>query len=484
MCFSSTPMTCSRGSASTRLNRSAASTGSTYTVLNEHDPNWTVVTPCHTDSPRVRSTCDIRLYIYENYITICGMRARHIVVVGASLSGVRTVEALRRHEVEARISLIGDEAELPYERPPLSKDVLLGKADADAVRLATRESLEAMDVELRLGTPAVGLDVDARELTLADGTLRYDEVVIATGAAAIQPPFATELPGVHVLRTLADALAIRDALERAPRIVVVGGGFIGAEVASAARELGLEVTIVDVAPVLMQRALGPVLAARMTELVADAGVALRLGCGVREIVGSECVEAVRLTDGSTLPADLVVVGVGAAPNVAWLARSGLDLADGVGCDEYLCAAPGVYAVGDAARWHHPHYGRTMRCEHWTAATEHADAVAATLSGAPTACDGVPYVWSDQFGGKLQIAGVVQPDDEIRFVVDEPGRFLALTGSSGVQHAAVALNAPAALIRQRMKLARNPAWPPESSAVEPAAGERRGQVRNEADGVQA
>jgi len=213
--------------------------------------------------------------------------------------------------------------------------------------------------------------------------------------------------------------------------------------------------------VLMQRGLGTTLGERLTELHRQAGVKLHLGAQVAGLTGETRVDGVRLADGTVLPAELVVVGVGAAPNTGWLEGSGLQIADGVVCDEYLRAAPNVHAVGDLARWHHPLYGETVRAEHWTAAVEQADAVAATLTGAPTVCDNVPLVWTDQFGVKVQIAGRIHPDDEIRYLSDDADkrRFVAVTGSHGVQHAAVAMSSPAALIRQRMAIARGAPWPP-------------------------
>lgn len=388
------------------------------------------------------------------------MRRRHIAVVGASLGGLRTVQALRRLGNDARITLIGEEPILPYDRPPLSKEILLGKAEPESVALASSSEIEDLDVDIRLGARATGLDLDARTLLFSDSTLPFDDLVIATGSEPRRPRALTGLDGVHVLRTLDDAVALRRDLEATPRVVVLGGGFIGAEVASAARALGLEVTVVDVAPVLMQRGLGEVVGARMTEIARDAGVHLLLGSTIDRTLGEDRIEGVLLDDGSTLAADVLVLGLGAAPRTDWLASSGLQLADGVVCDQYLAAAPGVYAVGDVARWLHPHYGRSVRFEHWTTAGEHADAVAATLTGTPTASDTVPYVWSDQFDQKIQIAGVLEESDEVRFLVDEPGKFVAVAGSGGAQHAAFALNAPGALVRQRMKLAARPPWPPE------------------------
>jgi 3-phenylpropionate/trans-cinnamate dioxygenase ferredoxin reductase subunit len=384
---------------------------------------------------------------------------RHIVVVGGSLAGLRTVEALRRLGDDARLTLVGAEEALPYDRPPLSKDVLLGKAEPEAVALTTAAALEALGVEVHLGVHATGLDVGARRLAVGQDSVRFDELVVATGAHARRPAFAAPLDGVHLLRTLDDAVAIRTAFEQAPRVVVIGGGFVGAEVASSARALGLDVTVVDIAPVLMERGLGPVIGARMSAIASAAGVRLCLGVGVDRIEGADRVEEVVLTDGARLPADLVVIGVGAAPTTEWLTGSGLRIDDGVVCDEFLAAAPGVHAVGDVSRPFHPHYGRHLRLEHWTAAGEQADALAATLSGAPTAYDAIPYVWSDQFGHKLQIAGVPDPRDEVRFLLDTPEKFVAIAGRDGLQRAAFALDAPGALVRQRMKLTASPPWPP-------------------------
>jgi NADPH-dependent 2,4-dienoyl-CoA reductase/sulfur reductase-like enzyme len=390
------------------------------------------------------------------------VRRRHIAVVGASLGGLRTVEALRRLGCADRITLIGAEASLPYDRPPLSKDVLLGKADAESVNLTTTVDLAALDVDVLLSTPALGLDLAQRTLTLGGahtGRLPFDDLVIATGASARRPFGLGGHVGVHTLRTLDDALAIRSAFEQGARVSILGGGFIGAEVASSARALGLDATIVDLAPVLMQRGLGDVIGARMTAVARAAGVSLALGTSVDEVLGTDRVEAVLLLDGTVIETDLLVLGLGASANTDWLADSGLKIDDGVVCDAHLRAAPGVYAVGDVARWAHPVYG-SIRCEHWTTTGEHADAVAATLTGTPTASAEVPYVWSDQFDHKVQIAGLIGPGDEVSFVVEGSDKFVAVAGSNGRQTAAFALDAPGALIRQRMKLAGSPPWPPE------------------------
>jgi NADPH-dependent 2,4-dienoyl-CoA reductase/sulfur reductase-like enzyme len=392
--------------------------------------------------------------------------AEHIVVVGASLAGLRTVQGLRRKGSRARITLIGDEPGLPYDRPPLSKAVLLGTVDPAALHLADAEALAGLDVDLRLGLGAAGLDLGAREVRLADGTaVPYDRLVIATGSSPRRIPGLRPLAGVHVLRTAGDAAAIRAGLLAARGVAVVGGGFIGAEIASAARKLGLAVTVVDALPTLMTRGLGPRLGERMTELHRRHGVTLRLGCAVADVVGDDRVTAVALGDGSVVPADLVVVGIGTVPNIDWLRGSGVPLDDGVRCDEHLRAAPGVYAVGDVARWHNPHYDRPMRMEHWTSAGEQATALAGTLTGTPTPCAVLPYVWSDQFGRRLQIFGRIEPDDDIEVVFAEGDRFVALARRGGALEGAVAYDAIKHVLPYRMQLARAPV---SRSAAGPAA----------------
>lgn len=394
----------------------------------------------------------------------------HIVIVGAGLAGIRTAEALRRNGSEADITLVGEETEHPYERPPLSKDILLGKADPDGIRLLDGDRLAALDLRLRLGVRATALDPLRRKVTLDSGDeLHYDELVIATGARARHLPFGeldSPAAGVHVLRTLADAVALRDAFAENPRVAVIGGGVIGCEVASAASTLGLDVTIIDPLPALMQRVVGEALAERIAQMHLEAGVTLRLNTGVDGLeTDSDRVVGVRLTSGDVVPAEVVVVGVGAVPNVEWLENSGLTLENGVLADEHLAAvgANNIHVVGDVARWHHRGYGETIRAEHWTAAIDHADAVGQSLTGTPTAVDGVPYIWTDQYGRRIQVAGRIDPDDEVVFAVDEagpPSKLFAQFGSNGVQHAAISLGAAPMLIKSRIAMGQGEVpWPP-------------------------
>jgi NADPH-dependent 2,4-dienoyl-CoA reductase/sulfur reductase-like enzyme len=396
-----------------------------------------------------------------------------IVVVGASLAGLRTVQALRRRGSDAHITLIGDEAELPTDRPPLSKQVLLNTHKPSSIELIGEDALRDLDLHLTLGRSATGLDLSARRITLDDGTsIPFDTLIIATGSRPITLPGSERFAGVHTLRTMADAQAIRAGLEAGARVAVIGGGFIGAEVASSARTLGRDVTIIDALPVLMYRGLGATLGGLMGELHQAHGVHLRLGIGVVELVGGaeqsgrSQVEAVRLADGSIVPADLVIVGIGTTPNTHWLADSGLTIADGVVSDEQLRAAEGVYAVGDVVRWPNAHYGESERAQHWTAAVDQASAVAQTLTGTPTPCAVLPYVWSDQFGSRLQIMGRIREQDELRFTLREPEKFLAISGGDGRLQGAVGLNSTRDLIRQRMALMNNEPWEAEPEPVSP------------------
>lgn len=381
-----------------------------------------------------------------------------VVVAGGSLAGLRTVEALRRGGYAGRVTVLGAERELPYDRPPLSKEVLAGKWDPARAALRTPESYAALDAEWRLATAATGLDLAGRAVLAGGERVPFDALVIATGAAPRRLPGPLP-PGVHVLRTLADCLAIRDAFDRAARVAVVGAGFIGGEVAATARARGLDVALIEALPVPLERQLGAVMGAEVAALQRDCGVDVRLGVGVAGFDGSERVRAVRLADGSAVPADVVVLGIGVAPETGWLAGSGLALEDGVLCDERCRAsAPGVYAAGDVARWWNPRYGEAMRVEHWTHATEQADAAAASLLAGAGPCAPfapVPYFWSDQHGVKIQLAGRIRPGDEVCVVdgVVSERRFVALYGREGRLSAVLGWNRPR-LVMQYRRLIRD------------------------------
>ena len=280
-----------------------------------------------------------------------------VVIVGASLAGIRCAEALRRQGFDGRLVLVGDEPHRPYDRPPLSKEVLRGERAPEQLALVKPESFDALRLELHLGQRATALDLAARRVRLESGAeLAYDGLVIATGARARALPGAPPLAGIHVLRTLDDALAIRAELEARPRVAVVGAGFIGAEVAATCRQRGLDVTLIEALPHPMARVLNREVGMLCAAAHRDAGVDVRLGVGVQALEGGARVERVRLKDGSAVAADLVVVGIGAIPETHWLETSGLALGDGVLCDASLAAAPDVVAAGDVARWQHPGYG--------------------------------------------------------------------------------------------------------------------------------
>jgi 3-phenylpropionate/trans-cinnamate dioxygenase ferredoxin reductase subunit len=398
-----------------------------------------------------------------------------IVVVGASLAGVRTVEGLRRRGSDADVVLVGAEPGpaggiwgdgIAADRPPLSK-AFLADAAVEARPLTDRAGLGALGVELVTGR-AVDLDLDRRRVGLHGGeSVAFDSLVVATGSTPRSVPGLEPRPGVWTLRTAADATAIRAACPEGARVVVVGGGFIGAEVAWTLRQRGLSVSLVEPLPALMVRGLGQELGAEFTRRHAAAGVDLHLGAGVAAIEGADRVTGVRLTDGTLLPADAVVLGLGTAPETGWLTGAGLDLRDGVVCDERLAAAgaEGVWAVGDVARWRHPREGEDVRVEHWTNAVETAGVVAANLTGTPTVHDAVPYVWTDQLGARLQVFGRVRPQDELRVVVGDLGdTFVALTGGDGLLRSVVGFGAVKALLPFRKLLLAGAGWDEALSAA--------------------
>jgi 3-phenylpropionate/trans-cinnamate dioxygenase ferredoxin reductase subunit len=378
-----------------------------------------------------------------------------VVVVGASLAGVRTIQALRRLGCDAQVTLIGREPGIACDRPPLSKG-FLSDPDATARPLLGPADLAKLEVTALLGRSATDL-APAGQTVGTDGGERigYDALVIATGSAPRLLPGLEPGPGVQVLRTAADAARIKEALSARACVVVVGGGFIGAEIASTGRRMGCAVTVIEPLPALMIRGLGPALSQAMTRRHVLAGTDLRLGVGVTGLESASGGQTVRLTDGSTVPADLVVIAVGAVPETGWLRGSGLDSSDGVLCDGRLAAVgvPGVYAAGDVARWHHPRYAEPVRMEHWTSAIEHAGVVAANICGQGRTHDSLPYVWSDQLGGRLQIFGRVQADDEVNYVLGDASSdaFVAITGREDRLNAVVGFAAVRELLPYRKLL---------------------------------
>jgi phthalate 3,4-dioxygenase ferredoxin reductase subunit len=381
---------------------------------------------------------------------------RTVVVVGSSIGGVRTAQALRSEGFDGRIVLVGEETALPYDKPPLSKQFLAGQWDADRTALLTAEAAEREGIELRLGVRATRLDIAAKQVHLADGTrVDYDQAVIATGASARPSPWRPG-SGVHVVRTLEDSLALRADLDHEGPVVVVGGGFIGAEAAATARALGREVTVVDPMPTPIGRVVGPEIGQYFTELHHRHGVATRFGMGVEGIEGAAGDLRVRLTDGSELAAATVVVGIGAVPNDGWLADSGLPIDNGVVCDEYCRAldAPDVFAIGDVARWYHPGHREYVRVEHWTNAVEQGQCAAHNIAHPDDlrSYRPVEYVWSDQYDWKVQIVGRPTRGTQHEVIGEltgvKPRAAVLYTDETGMLTGVVTVNWPKALVQCR------------------------------------
>ncbi|MET7892580.1 NAD(P)/FAD-dependent oxidoreductase [Streptomyces mirabilis] len=387
-----------------------------------------------------------------------------VLVVGASAAGLATVEALRRKGYEGGITVLGAEPHAPYDRPPLSKQVLSGAWEPTRSALRTQEVLSTLDAEFVLGDAAVALDAATRTVRAQSGReLRADAFVIATGVRPRVLPGQEDLTGVHVLRTLDDALALRKELLDSARLVVVGEGVLGAEIAATARTLGLDVTMAGPLPAPLALQVGPLVSGLLAELHDERGVRLRLGTGVTGLAGEHGrVTGVLLGTGEVLPADTVVVAIGATPATEWLADSGLRLDNGVVCDSRCRAAEGVYAVGDVARWQHERLGRLVRLENRTNATEQATAVAGVILGEDRPYQPVPYFWTDQFDAKLQVHGVLSADAEVDVVEGDvtARRFVARYRSDGVVTGVLGWNMPkqARLRRQEIVDALNAPTP--------------------------
>ncbi|MBW1882313.1 MAG: FAD-dependent oxidoreductase [Deltaproteobacteria bacterium] len=355
----------------------------------------------------------------------------HIAVVGAALAGFRTVEALRREGFGGRITLIGAEDEAPYDRPPLSKQFLVDDWELEKLALS-RSGVEELKIDWRLGVSAVSLASSTRTLRLADASeVRADAIVLATGTRARRLPFGHDLEGVLELRSLADARKLREAFGHARRAVIVGAGFIGMEVAASCRQKGLEVAVVEPLEAPLIRGLGAILGERVAERHRQEGIVFHLGTGVEGFDGVSRIEGVRLSNGETLAADVVVVGVGAAPATEWLEGAGIEIDNGVLCDATgSTGREGIYALGDCARWENPRYPERPRFEHWTSAVEQSDVVAKRIvHGEAPEFAPVPYVWSDQFDLRIVITGEVRAGDEMHVCLGsiEEDRFLALFG---------------------------------------------------------
>lgn len=394
---------------------------------------------------------------------------KNVVVVGAGVAGTRAAETLRQEGYDGALTIVGAERHAPYHRPPLSKKLLTGKVHRAGVDLAPQFD---MDARVLRGASALNLDMSSRTVHVRDDgqelSLPFDGLVIASGAVPRQWPGAPVPDGVLLLRTVEDCLAIRDRLASRPRVVVVGGGFIGAEVAASCRSIGLDVVLIEKADSPLLSALGKELASRWADLHRQHGVDLRVGVGVDGFVGNGRVEGVRLTDGSRVPADLVIVGLGVSPATDWLDGSGLRVDDGVVCDacgvaEGSTADAPVVAAGDVARWWHPLYERHLRTEHWDDAGRQGAAAARALLAGPQGAEpdgGVPYFWSDQYDIKLQMLGVPRDYDSVEIVEGDPGswQFVAAYGRGG--HTIAALGTiPGRVYAYREAVEKRAEFPP-------------------------
>jgi 3-phenylpropionate/trans-cinnamate dioxygenase ferredoxin reductase subunit len=349
---------------------------------------------------------------------------RTFVIAGASLAGAKAAETLRTEGFDGRIVLIGDEAVRPYERPPLSKDYLRGEMGFDSAAVHDEGFYEANAIELRTSTLVTAFDTQRSEVTLGSGErIRYDQLLLATGTSPrrLSTPGA-ELSGVHYLRQLVDADALRRVLTASRRVVVIGAGWIGSEVAASARQLGAEVAVIDPGSVPLGRVLGPEVGAVYRDLHAEHGVEMHFGVTVESIRGTTSVKEVRLTNGTVLPAEVVVVGIGVIPRIELAQGADLVTDNGIAVDEHLAtSAPGIYAAGDVANAFHPLYGTRVRLEHWSAALNQGPTAAMNMLGEPTVYDRVPYFFSDQYDLGMEYRGWAPIWDEVVFRGDPATR---------------------------------------------------------------
>lgn len=357
---------------------------------------------------------------------------------------------------------------MPYDRPPLSKKLLSGEWEPERIGLRKAEDVEGLLLEWQLGSRAVALSIDSRTVILDNGReVPFDGLIIATGSAARRLPGQPDLEGVHVLRTMDDAMALRSAIDpskhgSAPRVVVIGAGFIGLEVAATARGRGCPVTVLEGAPAPMIRGLGEDMGRAAALVHQDNGVDVRVGVSVTRFVEGNPgrISGVELSTGEVVPADVVVIGVGAQPGTDWLEDSGLVVRDGVVCDHFLNAgAPLVYAAGDVCRWTNDLYGREMRVEHWTTASEQGAAAARNLlaeaaGSERTPYSAVPFFWSDQFTARIQFLGRAEGDEKVHVVIGSPDErsFVALYEKQGILVAALGVSRPRQLMPFRSLIA--------------------------------
>lgn len=383
-----------------------------------------------------------------------------VVIVGASAAGLSVADKLRREGFDGPVAMVGDEDESPYDRPPLSKEFLAGAWPQEKLALKSAAALSGLKLDLRLGVRAESVDTDARYVQLSDGSgLTYADLVIATGVRPRTLPGAAGPAGVHSLRTIADARALKDALRPGARLVIVGAGFLGAEIAAVARQAGVDVTLLSDSDAPLSDVLGSELGELLIGVHRAHGVNIRTGVTASGFVVEDGrVSAVRLADGGVVEADTVLVSIGSIPNTDWLAGSGIPVGDGVLCDEYCRAMSHVWAAGDVASWHHIGLGERLRIEHRTNAAEQGMAVARNILAGdrPAPFVPVPYIWSDQYDLKIQIYGL--PRGAESFTITDGGldgrKLVGIYGKGGRVRAAVGINMIRPLRAARALVAAN------------------------------
>lgn len=374
------------------------------------------------------------------------------MIVGGGLAAARTAEQLRRSEYVGAITIVSEENRLPYDRPPLSKDVL--RSETDDVTLKPAEYYEKNDITVLLGSAVTSVDTAAQVLTLASGgELPYDELVIATGLVPRRISSFPDLDGIHVLRSFDQSLALRKAAGTAHRAVVVGAGFIGCEVAASLRSLGVDVVLVEPQPAPLASVLGETIGGLVARLHRAEGVDVRCGVGVSEVSGEDRVQKVTLGDGTELDADLVIVGIGSHPATGWLEGSAVEVHNGVVCDEVgRASVPHVWAIGDVASWRDA-AGEQVRVEHWSSVADQARALVPSLLGADAPSSvSVPYFWSDQYDIKIQCLGEPEATDTVHVVEDDGRRFLAYYERDGAVVGVVGGGMPGKVMKTRSKIA--------------------------------
>lgn len=384
---------------------------------------------------------------------------RNIAIVGGSLAAVHAAEALREEGFDGDVTLISAEETLPYDRPPLSKEGLSNGLELEKLYLRSPQWYEEKGITLRLGAAAEALDVQRQTLRLADRTdFPYDGLVLATGSRARRLPAVAGVPGAYVVRDIADARELRDKLAPGKHLLLIGAGFIGLEIASTARQMGVEVSVIDVGRAPLARALGDEVGTWFRELHLRSGVNVVCTCSVERFVpAGESVRA-ELSNGGTVEADIVAAGIGAVPNVEWLEGSGLSIANGVlTAADLSTGIPGIVAAGDIARWYNPLFDEEMRIEHWTNAVEQGRHAARTLLGSRDVYSAVPYFWSDHYSAKMRFVGRSTAATDVYVEEASETRLSAVYGRDGVVCGAVCINAPRELVKYRTAIHDHVDW---------------------------